>query len=54
MIKSYGADGVIFARRTTFVIDPAGKIAKIYDKVKPDEHAGELIEDLKVYHTPGV
>ncbi len=33
--------------RTSFLIDPSGKIAKIYEKVKPEEHAGEVIADLK-------
>ena len=30
--------------RTTFLIDEAGKIAKIFKKVKVDEHAGEVLE----------
>jgi len=34
-------------RRTSFLIDPAGKIAKVYDKVKPADHAAEVIADLK-------
>lgn len=33
--------------RMSFLIDPDGKIAKIYSKVKPAEHAGEVLEDLK-------
>ncbi|MBN2070377.1 MAG: thioredoxin-dependent thiol peroxidase [Candidatus Krumholzibacteriota bacterium] len=33
--------------RMSFLIDPAGKIAKVYRKVKPAEHAGEVLEDLK-------
>lgn len=32
--------------RKTFVIDPSGKIAKIYPKVKPENHAAELLADL--------
>ncbi|WP_416675505.1 thioredoxin-dependent thiol peroxidase [Egbenema bharatensis] len=32
--------------RNTFVIDPDGKIAKIYLKVKPEPHAAELLADL--------
>ena len=28
--------------RTTFVIDKAGKIAKVFEKVKPDGHADEV------------
>lgn len=33
--------------RTSFLIDPAGKVAKIYEKVKPELHAQEVLEDLK-------
>jgi len=33
--------------RWSFLIDPNGKIAKIYTKVKPAEHAEEVLEDLK-------
>lgn len=32
--------------RTTFLIDPAGKIAKIYENVKPDAHAEAILADL--------
>lgn len=34
--------------RTSFLIDEKGKIAKIYEKVKPPVHAGEVIGDLKI------
>ena len=30
--------------RMTFLIDEKGKIKEIFDKVKPDEHAGEVLE----------
>jgi peroxiredoxin Q/BCP len=30
--------------RTTFLIDEKGKIKKIFEKVKPDEHAREVLE----------
>jgi len=33
--------------RTSFLIDPKGKIAKIYEKVKPPTHAKEVLQDLK-------
>ena len=33
--------------RTSFLIDPKGKIAKVYEKVKPPAHAAEVIADLK-------
>ena len=39
MGKTY--DGVL---RKTFLIDEAGKIVRIFDKVKVDEHADEILE----------
>ncbi len=33
--------------RTSFLIDPQGKIAKIYLNVKPESHIQEVLEDLK-------
>ena len=33
--------------RASFLINPKGKIAKIYEKVKPEIHAGEVLNDLK-------
>ncbi|MGG6295542.1 thioredoxin-dependent thiol peroxidase [Leptolyngbya sp. AN02str] len=32
--------------RKTFIIDPDGNIAKIYPKVKPEQHAAEVLADL--------
>ena len=32
-----------YAKRVTFVIDRAGKIAKVYDDVSPERHAQELL-----------
>lgn len=32
--------------RTSFLIDPKGKIARIYEKVKPEQHAREVLDDL--------
>ena len=33
--------------RMSFLIDSNGKIAKIYDKVKPAEHAQEVLNDVR-------
>lgn len=33
--------------RESFLIDPAGKIAKVYEGVKPELHADEVLADLK-------
>ena len=35
-----------FAKRHTFIIDPDGRIAKLYRNVKPDSHSEEIIRDL--------
>jgi thioredoxin-dependent peroxiredoxin len=47
IISAYGADGVFFPKRVSFLIDPQGKIAKIYKNVKPDLHAVEVLGDVK-------
>lgn len=33
--------------RSTYLIDPQGKIAKVYQKVNVKEHASELLKDLR-------
>lgn len=35
------------AKRYTFLIDPQGKVAKVYLKVETSRHSQEIIEDLK-------
>jgi len=35
-----------YARRHTFIIDPDGRIASIYRKVKPATHSDDVIRDL--------
>jgi peroxiredoxin Q/BCP len=49
--RSYGSlwslGPVKFAKRHTFVIDPEGKIARIYRDVKPEEHSRQVIDDVK-------
>ena len=55
VIKAYGAwgkkefmgrefEGIL---RITYLVDPQGKIAKVYPDVKPEGHAEELTADLK-------
>jgi len=54
VIKTYNALGekTIFGKtftgilRKTYLIDPKGKIAKVYEKVNPQNHVGEILEDL--------
>lgn len=33
-------------KRSSFLISPEGKIAKVYEKVKPEHHAAEVLADL--------
>ena len=33
------------ARRVTFLLDPQGRISKIYPEVSPETHAEEILED---------
>ena len=34
--------------RTTYVIDPNGRVAHVFEKVKPENHAEEVVEALNV------
>lgn len=34
-------------KRMSFLINPKGNIAKVYEKVKPELHAAEVIADIK-------
>jgi peroxiredoxin Q/BCP len=49
--RAYGAlwslGPIKFAKRHSFLIDPEGRIAKIYRDVKPEAHSHELQQDLK-------
>ena len=36
-----------FAKRHTFIIDPDGRITRIYRKVRPSEHSDRVIADLE-------
>jgi peroxiredoxin Q/BCP len=44
--KSYGRsyEGVL---RTTFLIDSNGRIAKVFENVRPAEHSGQILEAVK-------
>lgn len=39
-------EGVTYAARNTFLIDPQGMIRKVYVKVKPAGHSEEVLADL--------
>jgi len=38
------------AKRYTFLINPAGKIAKVYLSVDTSKHSQEIIDDLKKFN----
>jgi peroxiredoxin Q/BCP len=44
--KSYAGKTYMGVDRSTFVIDAAGNVAKVFRKVKPDEHADQVLEAL--------
>jgi peroxiredoxin Q/BCP len=46
--KSFLGKKFMGTARTSFLINPKGKIAKIYKNVKPDRHAKEVLADLKM------
>ena len=35
------------AKRNSFIVDPRGRIAKIYRSVNPNSHVAEILQDLK-------
>jgi len=39
--------GTMYWNRTSFVIDPEGKLRKIYEKVDPNGHERVLLDDIK-------
>ncbi len=55
MIKKYGAfkEKKMFGKpvrgtvRMTYVINPEGKVVRVYEKVDPTTHAAQLLSDLK-------
>jgi thioredoxin-dependent peroxiredoxin len=38
--------GMKYARRETFLIDPAGKIARVYKDVDPEKNSAQVLADL--------
>lgn len=47
IMKTYDSWGVMMAERNTFIINPSGEIVKEYHGVEPNDHAAEIIADLK-------
>lgn len=38
-----------FAKRHTFLIDPSGRVAKVYQKIDAEQHAQEILHDLNQF-----
>lgn len=47
IIKAYGANGILFPKRVSFLIDTQGVIRKIYKSVKPAAHAEQVLRDIQ-------
>ncbi|MCS6816250.1 MAG: thioredoxin-dependent thiol peroxidase [Blastocatellia bacterium] len=45
--KSFMGRTTMGTHRISFLIDPEGRIAKVYEKVKPETHAEEVLRDLE-------
>lgn len=45
-LRTYGQMGEL-AARNTFLVDPSGKIVKVYTKVNPAIHSGQVLEALQ-------
>lgn len=47
LVQAYGATGLLFPKRVSFLIDPKGIIRKVYPSVDPQVHAQEVLLDVK-------
>jgi peroxiredoxin Q/BCP len=45
--------GTMYWNRTSFVIDPEGKLRKVYEKVNPEGHERVLLDDIKAMQSGG-
>ncbi|MBW4661851.1 MAG: peroxiredoxin [Drouetiella hepatica Uher 2000/2452] len=48
LTQSYDVAGGGYSKRVTYVIDGEGKIIKVYDSVKTDTHATDILADLGI------
>lgn len=51
VIRSYDSEKYMRIVRNSFLIDPTGKIAKVYENVAPADHANEVLSDVKSFET---
>lgn len=50
--KSFGKT-FLGTRRMSYLIDPQGKIARVYRKVKPEAHAEQVLQDIEALRGSG-
>ncbi len=48
LTQAYDVDGGGYSKRVTYVIDGAGKIIKVYETVKTDTHATDILAELGI------
>lgn len=46
-LKKFMGKEYMGIKRTTFIIGPDGKLERIYKKVKPADHAAQVLQDLE-------
>jgi len=58
VVQAYGSLGnfgpMVIAKRNTFLIDPTGKIVKVWTGVKPDVHSQEVLAELATDESKGM
>lgn len=47
VIKLYGADGPLFTKRITYIIDKDQKVRFVFEKVNPNGHSREVLHKIK-------
>lgn len=47
LIELFGAKGMLFGKRVSFLIDPTGIIRKIYTGIECTTHANEVLKDIQ-------
>ncbi len=58
VVKAYGSLGsfgpMVIAKRNTFLIDPTGKIVKVWTSVDPSKHSEEVLAELATVEQKGM
>ncbi|MDP8023674.1 MAG: peroxiredoxin [Nitrososphaeria archaeon] len=47
VIKLYGADGALFTKRMTYIIDKDQKVRYVFEKVNPKSHSRKVLNMIK-------